>query len=143
MVSSSPILADGSLYFSAVRDDTIGRRDSYRAQYVNGEFEEPVNLGPNINSEVDEGDIYVSPDESYMIHVASGREDSVGGGDLYISFKREDGTWGKDINMGPEINTPEIDYCPMVTPDGKYFFFTRGDDVMWVDAKILDTYRGN
>lgn len=135
------LVGDGSLYFSAVRDDSIGRRDSYRAAYVNGEFLEPVNLGPNINSEVDEGDIYVSPDESYMIHVASGRKDSVGGGDLYISFRQEDGTWGKDVNMGPEINTSGIDYCPMVTPDGKYFFFTRGDDIMWVDAKILDTYR--
>ena len=134
------LVGDGSLYFSAVRDDSIGRRDSYRAAYVNGEFETPVNLGPGINSDVDEGDIYVSPDESYIIHVASGRPDSVGGGDLYISFKREDGTWAPGVNMGPEINTTGIDYCPMVTPDGKYFFFTRGDDIMWVDAKILDTY---
>ncbi len=135
------MVADGSLYFSAVRDDTLGRRDSYRAAYVNGEFETPVNLGPGINSDVDEGDIYVSPDESYIIHVASDRPDSIGGGDLYISFKQEDGTWSAGVNMGPEINTPGIDYCPMVTPDGKYFFFTRGDDIMWVDAKILDNYR--
>lgn len=35
----------------------------------------------------------------------------------------------------------EIDYCPMVTPDGKYFFFTQGNDLMWVDAAIIETYR--
>lgn len=135
------MVGDGSLYFSAVRDDTIGRRDSYRAAYVGGEFQAPVNLGPGINSEVDEGDIYVSPDESYIIHVASGRPDGMGDGDLYVSFKREDGSWSPGVNMGPSINTDGIDYCPMVTPDGKYFFFTRGDDIMWVDAKIIDTYR--
>ncbi len=135
------LVGDGSLYFSAVREDSIGRRDSYRAQYANGEFETPVNLGPGINSEVDEGDIYVSPDEDYLIHVASGRADGLGDGDLYISFKRADGTWSEGVNMGPEINTPEIDYCPMVTPDGKYFFFTRGNDIMWVDAQILEAYR--
>lgn len=90
---------------------------------------------------MDEGDIYVSPDESYIIHVAAGRPDGLGDGDLYISFKGDDGEWGPGVNMGPTINTAGIDYCPMVTPDGKYFFFTRGNDIMWVDAAIVDTYR--
>lgn len=136
------LVGDGSLYYSAVRDDTLGARDSYRAQYDGGEFEAPVNLGPSINSDVDEGDIFVSPDESYLIHVSANRPGGLGDGDLYISFRGEDGTWGPGVNMGPEINTDGIDYCPMVTPDGKYFFFTRGNDIMWVDAKILERYRG-
>ncbi|MEO1044431.1 MAG: hypothetical protein AAFX04_03210 [Pseudomonadota bacterium] len=135
------LVADGSLYFSANRDDSIGARDSYRAQYTDGRFETPVNLGPGINSKIDEGDIYVSPDESYIIHVSAARPDSLGGADLYISFKQADGSWGQGVNMGPLINTPETDYCPMVTPDGKYFFFTRGNDIMWVDAAIIETYR--
>jgi Tol biopolymer transport system component len=43
--------------------------------------------------------------------------------------------------MGEEINSPESDYTPVVTPDGKYLFFTssRGgvDDIYWVDAGII------
>ncbi len=136
------LVADGSMYFSATRDDSIGRRDSYRAQFRDGKFEAPVNLGPGINSTVDEGDIYVSPDETYIIHVSAGRPDSLGGADLYISFRQPDGTWGEGINMGDEINSADIDYCPMVTPDGKYFFYTQGNDIMWVDARIVDSYRG-
>lgn len=137
-----PMLAgDGSLYFSAAREDAIGGRDSYRAAYENGEFKTPVNLGPGINSEVNEGDIFVSPNEDYIIHVASGRADSLGGADLYISFKDGKGNWTKGVNMGPGINTADIDYCPMVTPDGKFFFFTRGNDVMWVDAQIIEEFR--
>ena len=136
------LVADGSLYFSTAREDSIGGRDSYRAAYENGDFKKPVNLGLSINSEVDEGDIYVSPDESYLIHVASDRPDSLGGADLYISFKDEIGQWSEGVNMGPVINSTETDYCPMVTPDGKYFFFTQGDDIKWVDAKIIDTFRG-
>lgn len=135
------LVADGSLYFSAVRDDSIGARDSYRAQYTDGEFEEPVNLGPGINGPTDEGDIYVSPDETYIVHVAADRPDGLGSADLYISFRQEDGSWGDGIHMGGGINSEEADYCPMVTPDGKYFYFTQGDDVMWVDAGIIDTYR--
>ncbi len=135
------LVADGSMYFSAVRDDSIGARDSYRAQYGDGEFEEPVNLGPGINGPTDEGDIYVSPDETYIIHVAAERPDGLGSADLYISFREADGSWGQGVNMGEEINSEEADYCPMVSPDGKYFYYTQGDDVLWVDAGIIDTYR--
>ncbi|MEM6936275.1 MAG: hypothetical protein AAF552_07440 [Pseudomonadota bacterium] len=135
------LVADGSLYFSAERDDTLGRRDSYRAQYKDGEFETPVNLGPGINGPTDEGDIYVSPDETYIIHVSAERPDSLGSGDLYVSFRQDDGTWGKGIHLEDGINSEESDYCPMVTPDGKYFFFTQGDDIMWMDAAVIDKYR--
>ena len=135
------LVADGSLYFSAEREDSLGGRDSYRAQYRDGEFETPVNLGPGINSMSNEGDIFVSPDETYIIHVSGDRPDSLGGSDLYISFRQDDGTWGQGIHMGDGINSEEADYCPMVTPDGKYFYFTQGDDLMWVDAGVIDNYR--
>lgn len=135
------IVADGSMYYTTERADTLGGNDSYRAQFNGSGFDEPVNLGPHVNSSTGEGDIFVSPDESYLIHVAAGREDSVGGNDLYISFKDENGKWGDDIHMGDVINSSVIDFCPMVTPDGKYFFFSRGGDVFWVDAKILETFR--
>ncbi|MEM7280429.1 MAG: hypothetical protein AAF438_02185 [Pseudomonadota bacterium] len=135
------LVADGSLYFSAERDDSIGGRDSYRAQYQDGKFETPVNLGPGINSPSNEGDIFVSPDETYIIHVSADRPDSLGGSDLYISFREDNGSWGQGIHMGENINSSEADYCPMVTPDGKYFYFTQGEEIMWVDSGIIDTYR--
>lgn len=135
------LVANGSLYFSANRDDSIGARDSYRAPAMDGEFGEPVNLGPGINSTNDEGDIFVSPDETYMIHVSAQRHDSLGQGDLYLSFRQEDGSWGDGIHLGHGINSEEIDYCPAVTPDGKYFFFTQGDDIMWMDAGFIEEYR--
>lgn len=135
------LVADGSLYFSAEGAGTLGGLDSYRAQYTNGQFETPINLGPGINSAADEGDIYVNPDESYIIHVANGRADGLGSSDLYISFRMTDGSWGQGIHMGDTINSAEADYCPMVSPDGKYLYYTQGEDVMWVDARIIDTYR--
>ncbi len=135
------LVADGSLYFSAERDDSIGGRDSYRAQFRDGDFETPVNLGPGINSEVNEGDIYVSPDETYIIHVSADRPDGLGGADLYISFRQDDGSWGQGIHMDHGINSAETDYCPMVSPDGKYFFFTQGEEIMWMDAAVVEEYR--
>ena len=135
------LVGDGSLYFSTNRADTRGRFDSYRAQFRDGVFKAPVNLGPAINSEFAEGDIFVNADETILIHNASGRPDSLGRGDLYVSFAKQGGPWTKDVHMGKLINTKENEYCPQITPDGKFFFFTRGDQLMWVDAKILRQYR--
>ena len=135
------VVGDGSLYFTSARPDSLGQTDSYRAQFRDGRFDAPVNLGPAINSEFGEGDIFVNADETLLIHVANGRPDSLGRGDLYISFRQPDGSWSQDQHMGDVINSPDIDYCPAVTPDGKYFFFSRGNDVYWVDAQVLEQFR--
>lgn len=37
-----------------------------------------------------------------------------------IERRREDGIWGEPANLGPSINTDQTEFCPMVTPDGKY-----------------------
>ncbi|MBU1011574.1 MAG: hypothetical protein KKG99_01095, partial [Bacteroidetes bacterium] len=131
----------GTMYFQGIRDDSFGDRDIYYSEYNDGKYSVPVHLGREINSEHGEGDVFIAPDESYMIVNVSGRADSFGGGDLYISFKQKDGTWSGLKNMGSPISSQESDYCPMLSPDGKYFFFTStrtgNGDIYWVDAKIL------
>lgn len=134
------LVADGSLYFSSNREGGHGDFDSYRAQYRNGTFTEAVNLGPGINTGSSEGDIFVSPDEQYLI-VTSDREGGKGNSDLYISFRTAAGDWGELTHMGDTFNSENSDYCPMVTPDGKYFFYTQHEDVYWVDAQVLEQFR--
>ncbi|MEM9056598.1 MAG: exo-alpha-sialidase [Pseudomonadota bacterium] len=134
-------VGDGSLYFTTERADSLGERDSYRARFRGGRFDAPVNLGPAINSEFSEGDIFVDADETLLIHFSRGRPDDLGKGDLYVSFRDDDGDWAQDRHLGDVINSPDIDYCPVVTPDGRYFFFTRGDDIYWVDAAVLEPFR--
>ena len=48
----------------------------------------------------------------------------IGGGDLFISFRNEDGSWTEAVNMGEPINTPTLDMCPALSHDGKYLFWT-------------------
>jgi hypothetical protein len=43
--------------------------------------------------------------------------------------------------MGNEINTTGYEFCPFVTDDGKYLFFSRDGDIYWVDAKVIDGLR--
>ena len=146
------IVADGSLYFVSDRPGSLGRFDLYRAQRrADGSLAEPVNIGPPINSEFGTGDTFVAPDESYLIF-SSNRPGGLGDADLYVSFRQEDGGWKRPINLGKDINSDQHEYCPMVTPDGRYLFFSRrvggpgmdqltAGNVYWVDARVLDQFR--
>jgi hypothetical protein len=136
---------DHTMYFQAVRDEGYGKADIYRSRLQDGRHLAPENVGPVINSENYEGDVFIAPDESYLIVTVYGRDDDLGGGDLYISFRGKDDSWTTLQNMGPAVNTDAREFCPMVSPDGNYLFFTskrRGDgDIYWVDARIIETFR--
>jgi len=134
---------EGTLFFASNRAAEEGRNfdfDVYAAPRVDGEFQEPRRLGNSINSRGYEGDVFVAPDESYLIFAAARRE-GLGKGDLYVSFRMASGEWTKARNMGPDINTEGHELCPFVTRDGRYFFYTSNQDIYWVDAAILDIYR--
>ncbi|MDJ1504737.1 hypothetical protein [Xanthocytophaga agilis] len=133
----------GTLYFSSNRKGKDERADNYNiyaATAKGEEFAQPVSLGDSINTPHYEADVFVAGDESYLIFSAS-RPDGYGAGDLYISFKKADGTWTKAKNMGETINTPGHELCPFASKDGKYFFYTSCQDIYWVDARILDNLR--
>jgi hypothetical protein len=68
-----------------------------------------------------------------------------GDDDLYVTFKKDDGSWSKPVHMGNIINSDKSENRPCVTPDGKYFFYSstvRGNrDIYWVDAKIIESLK--
>ena len=115
---------DGTLFFTSNRADSEGGEDIYYSKYVNDKYTKPVNIGESINTANYEFNAYVAPDKSYLLFSSVGREDDLGGGDLYVSHRLNDSTWTKAKNLGPGINSPRLDYCPCVSPDGKYLFFS-------------------
>jgi len=77
---------------------------------------------------------------------SSNRSGGYGGNDIYISFRKTDGTWTKAINLGPEINNNDMQLWPYASPDGKFLFYInlegRGNgEVYWLDAGILRDLR--
>ena len=138
------LAAGGDLYFCSRREGGKGRHDIYRARVAKGRFERPENLGSPINTERSDFDPFIAPDESYLIF-ASDRPGGLGNADLYISFRVKDGSWSEPRSMGAPVNSPYLDYAPMLSPDGKYLFFTSGrggaDDIFWVDARVIATLR--
>jgi hypothetical protein len=160
---------DGTMYFSSNRSGGMGGFDIYRARPSEGSYEEPVNLGEAVNTTRGEGDLYIAPDESYLVFSGS-RPGGYGRNDLWVSFKEAAGEWGEVRNLGSAVNSPGIEYTPQVTPDGRFLFFTsyRGDvvdgqfvvetyeelralysrpgnglgDIYWVDATVIEIARG-
>ena len=61
----------------------------------------------------------------------------MGRGDLYISFKQEDGSWSPSVNMGAAINTQGHELCPFVTHDGKYLLYTSNQDIYWAPTSLF------
>ncbi|HWR51889.1 MAG TPA: hypothetical protein VN428_12320 [Bryobacteraceae bacterium] len=117
------VTADGTLYFTSIRKEGKGGMDLYRSRVLDGVYQPAESLGDVINTPVSEGDAVIAPDESFMVFTSFGRPDDTGRGDLYISELR-DGTWTVPRNLGPKVNSVARDFCPTLSPDGKYLFFT-------------------
>jgi len=135
---------EGTMYFAsnvnAPEDRKRSDQDIYYSTFENGEFQEPVRLGDAINTENYEADVFIDPDETYLIFCST-RPDGLGRGDLYISFKDENDEWTEAVNMGEAINSKHHELCPFVTSDGKFLFYTSDQDIYWVSMEILEDYR--
>ncbi|WP_082994857.1 TolB family protein [Aquimarina megaterium] len=106
----------------------------------NGKREEPRLLGKEINTGKWTAHPFIAPDESYLIW-DSEKNSGYGDSDLYISFRQQNGSWGAAINLGDKINTSVREASASVTPDGKYLFFNRNENLYWVDAQVIETLR--
>lgn len=122
---------NGTIYFTATRADGVGKEDIFYSKWDNDTYQKPVPMDTAVNSATYEFNSFVDPDERYLIFSSYGRSDGFGGGDLYIAYQI-DGRWTSAINLGDQINSKFLDYCPFVSADQKTFYFTsnRADQSM-------------
>jgi Tol biopolymer transport system component len=128
---------NGNLYFSSSRIGGYGEEDIYLSRLAELQYTAPVNLGNAINSEKSEYDPCISLDESYIIFASSGRENTFGKEDIYVSKLNKSKVWQNAISLGKDFNTSSREYCPYFTPDLKYFFYSSEGDIKWVDIQVL------
>ncbi|HSN49963.1 MAG TPA: hypothetical protein VLR52_01945, partial [Bacteroidales bacterium] len=131
---------NGTLYFCSMRENASGF--IYRSVPENGNYTtvEKLDIAINRHNAVQDGayDPFIAPDESYLIF-SSIRSGGYGQADQYISYNRN-GRWTNPKNLGPSINTNAIEYGSCVSPDGKYYFFSRpagwspniAADIYWI-----------
>lgn len=127
---------EGDAYFSSSRKGGYGAEDIYYCNNKNSKFANPVNLGDKINTIHSEYDPFITADESALIFTSSGRKDSFGQGDLYWSVRAKHG-WKAAKHFGDTINTSTRDFCPYITVDRKYFFYSSQGDVKFIPLNQL------
>jgi hypothetical protein len=121
-------------YLSSKPKGGLGQRDICKIIMENSDTT-LVGLGLPLNSSSNEGDFFISNDESYII-VMSDRSGGFGNTDLFISFRKSNDTWTNPKNMGASVNTSSDDFGPYVTGDNKYLFYQSGysgpSSIYWV-----------
>jgi tetratricopeptide (TPR) repeat protein len=91
------------LYFSSDRRGGFGGLDLYfAARLPDNSFGQPINLGPQINTNEDETSVFLNKNDLYF---CSKGHFNMGGYDIFFAEKMEDGTWGDAVNIGFPLNT--------------------------------------
>jgi Tol biopolymer transport system component len=174
---SPSVTSDGTLYFASTRDGG-DHTHVYRARRAGADaganagvtYVEPEKLGPEVNSDVNEADPFVSPDERVLIFSSTGdgpptdrdRAETVKGGgvlyargDLYASTSTGSaGKWTKARHLEHGVNTFADESSPSLTPDGRFLFFTserspfsiplsRPMDAREIDRALRSTLNGH
>ncbi|AXT20028.1 hypothetical protein D7030_02595 [Flavobacteriaceae bacterium AU392] len=130
----NPIEAkNGDLYYF-----NISKRKLYYAPNKNGEFSEAreVNIEFGVHA-------CISPSQDYLVVDARNKTEDL---NLYVYFKKQDGTWTKPFDLGDKINSVFDEAGPRITPDGKYLFFSRWNEdddnfIYWVSTEVIDKVR--
>ena len=114
---SQPCLSlDGKeLFFASRRNGNADLYHCYRDD--EGNWSEPENLGPVVNTPGTEMAPFLHPDGK-TLYFASNTHVGMGGFDLFVSRRNEEGAWSEPVNLGYPINTPGDEINFIVAADG-------------------------
>ena len=115
------ITEDGDkLFFSSDRPGGHGGHDIWKSVRRDGKWQDPINMGPKINSEGNEGFPFIYNDS--LLYFASDGHEGLGGLDLYkynfYDYKP------KAINLGSPINTTKDDFGMIVDSTGNHGYLS-------------------
>ena len=129
-----PIIdCDGTLYFLS---DHGGKYASYRSRWQDGRFAVAEPFVPPVGLLT-----YLSPNQNYGLFQ---QFDKNGSPELFVSFRRQDGSFGPAIALLKEFGAFRA-LAPKVSADGRFLFFMSGRggnmDIYWVSAGFLGELR--
>jgi outer membrane protein OmpA-like peptidoglycan-associated protein len=118
------VTADGrTIYFVSNRPGGYGGADiwvSHLDQF--GEWSEPRNLGPNINTAKNENNPFIHADNHTFYFCSEGHL-GMGASDIYITRKNNEGEWMQPQNLGYPINTHANETGILVSAQGNKAYF--------------------
>ncbi len=127
---TTPCLSpDGKkLYFASDKPGGYGGSDLYYSEWKDDRWNDPVNLGPVINTPGNESYPFVNA--SGQLFFSSDGHPGLGGKDIYFSL-RSDTTWTKPVDLDAPINSSSDDFG--IATDAEmnkgYFSSNRGKSI--------------
>ncbi len=115
------------LLMSVEGDPSYGSRDLYVSFLLDdGRWSEPLNLGPTINTAMEEASPFLAADDKTLYFSSDGFT-GYGKHDIYMSRRLDDTwtNWSEPQNLGPQINSAEDDAFFNIPPTGEYGYFSR------------------
>jgi outer membrane protein OmpA-like peptidoglycan-associated protein len=124
-----------NLYFSSDMPGGFGGADLYRCSWNGSSYEDPINLGPNINTTYDENFPFVSQDG--FLYFSSNGWPGCGGLDIF----RSNFVQFEPQNIGNPVNTNADDFAFTVNDlTGKGYFSTNRNQ--WKDEVYSVQFKG-
>ncbi len=120
---------DGNTFYfiSNMEENSIGGKDIfYSEKDGKGRWQEPKNLSAKVNSPYDEEGLAFDEEEDTLYFSSKGHN-SMGGYDIFKTWKEPSGRWAEPVNLGYPVNTPEdeIFYKPSQNPKQYYYSAVR------------------
>lgn len=114
------------LYFSSDRPGSFGMSDIWYVQINDSTYSEPINLGPNINTEAREGFPFIS--EMNNLYFSSDGHSGLGGLDILSVSIKENGTFGEVINLGEPANSNKDDFAFIIEESKRIGYLSSNRD---------------
>lgn len=106
------------LYFTSNRKNSLGGLDIYVSERDTlGDWGEPVNLGPVINTKYHEETPFLSKDDKTLFFSSRGHY-NMGGYDIFYSTLLDNGEWSVPLNAGYPLNSTDDDVFYRPINDG-------------------------
>lgn len=125
--SSATLTEDGkTIYFTSNRPGGYGGTDVYSSKLdkSGNRWVDVKNLGPLINTELDEEGVFISANGQHLYYSSNGLA-GMGDLDVYRStFKTDKQEWGEPVNLGYPINSVENDIYFVLTSDEKFAYMS-------------------
>lgn len=135
---------DKTIYFTSNRPGGYGGTDVYSCELgKGGRWINIKNLGPLVNTELDEEGVFISASGEHLYYSSNGLA-GMGDLDIYRStFDKVKKEWGEPVNLGYPINSVENDIYFVLTADEKFAYISslRKDNLGEQDIYKVDMSR--
>lgn len=139
--SQPSLSANGDvLYFASTRPGGLGGADIWMTRRrPDGQWGKAENVGAPINTPGDDEAPFLHADGQTLYFMSDGHP-GLGGFDLFVARKDDDGQWLPPKNLGYPINTASSEGALVVSLDGKTAYYTTDQNTRTGEDLNLDIF---